>query len=249
MEVRPTGDGSFSLRHPVHGEGYHPAAGAVGQAERLYLRGSGAQADPRPRIFELGFGLGVNFAVTLRHARRHGAFLDYRAVEAEPVPLEVLEAVLRPLDAEWFARIAPHWGGSLEVATCEFRLRLEVVRVQDGFTAGVRVRYVYFDPFSPRANPEVWTPAVYRKMFDLLEPGGVLVTYSVAGHVRRGLAVAGFGVERIPGWGGKRHWLRARRTAQPNGVEEGDAQVGDGPNPEGCAGPPELPSEAANDGA
>jgi len=249
VEVRPTGDGSLSLRHPVHGEGYHPAAGAVGQAERLYLRGSGAQAGPRPRIFELGFGLGVNFAVTLRHARRRGAFLDYRAVEVEPVPLEVLEEVLRPLDAELFARIAPHWGGSLEVATREFRLRLEVVRVQEGFTAGVRVRYVYFDPFSPRANPEVWTPAVYRKMYDLLEAGGTLVTYSVAGHVRRGLAAAGFRVERIPGWGGKRHWLRARRTAQPNGVEEGDAQVGDGPDPEGRAGPPEFPSEAANDGA
>ncbi|ADR36610.1 protein of unknown function DUF752 [Oceanithermus profundus DSM 14977] len=213
MEVRPTGDGSLSLRHPVHGEGYHPAAGAVGQAERLYLRGSGAHADARPRIFELGFGLGVNFAVTLRHARRRGAFLDYRAVEAQPVPLEGLEAVLRPLDPELFARIAPHWGGSFAVATREFRLRLEVLRVQDWSPAGERIRYVYFDPFSPRADPEVWTPPVYRKMFDLLEPGGTLVTYSVAGRVRRGLADVGFGVERIPGWGGKRHWLRARRPA------------------------------------
>ena len=131
MEVWPTGDGSLSLCHPAHGEGFHPAAGAVSQAERLYLRGSGAHADARPRIFELGFGLGVNFAVTLRHARSRGAYLYYRAVEAEPVPLWALEAVLRPLDAELFTRIAPHWGGSFEVATREFWLRLEVVRVQD----------------------------------------------------------------------------------------------------------------------
>lgn len=213
MEVWPTGDGSLSLHHPVHGEGYHPTAGAVSQAERLYLKGSGAHVDARPRIFELGFGLGVNFAVTLRHARRRGAYLDYCAVEAEPVPLELLATVLRPLDAELFARIEPHWGGSLEVVAREFRLRLEVVRMQDWSPAGDRIRYVYFDPFSPRANPEVWTPAVYRKMFGLLEPGGTLVTYSVAGRVRRGLAAAGFAVERIPGWGGKRHWLRARRPA------------------------------------
>jgi len=213
VEVRSTGDGSLSLRHPDHGEGYHPAAGAVGQAERLYLRASGAHADPRPRVFELGFGLGVNFSVTLRHARRRGVFLDYRALEAEPVPLEVLEAVLRPLDTELIARITPHWGGSFTLATREFRLRLEVARVQDWSPVGGRVRYVYFDPFSPRANPEVWSPAVYRKIFELLEPGGTLVTYSVAGRVRRGLAAAGFWVERIPGWGGKRHWLRARRPA------------------------------------
>ncbi|WP_457632004.1 tRNA (5-methylaminomethyl-2-thiouridine)(34)-methyltransferase MnmD [Oceanithermus desulfurans] len=213
MEVWPTGDGSLSLRHPVHGEGYHPAAGAAAQAERLYLRASGVHADPRPRVFELGFGLGVNFAVTLRHARRRGAFLDYRAVESEPVPLEVLEAVLRPLDGALFERLAPRWGGSFELVGASFRLRLEVARVQDAVLGAGPVGAVYFDPFSPRANPDVWTPAVYRRMFGLLEPGGVLVTYSVAGRVRRGLAAAGFAVERIPGWGGKRHWLRARRPA------------------------------------
>ena len=42
-----------------------------------------------------------------------------------------------------------------------------------------------------------------------MEAGGILVTYSAKGQVRRNLQAAGFQVERIQGPPGKREMLRA----------------------------------------
>jgi len=214
VEVFFTRDGSPSACHPVHGESYHSRSGARTQAERLYLSLGAVHLDPRPRVFELGFGLGVNFSITLHSARSRGAFLDYLALEPEPVSLKTLANTLGLIDPGLFATLKPHWGGDLLIKTDVFRLRVLVSRVQRWRPSGVRFRTVYFDPFSPRTNPDVWKPGVYAKMYRILEPGGVLVTYSVAGHVRKGLEAAGFAVEMVPGWGGKRSWLRARRPTE-----------------------------------
>ncbi|MBM3435560.1 MAG: SAM-dependent methyltransferase, partial [Bacteroidetes bacterium] len=43
----------------------------------------------------------------------------------------------------------------------------------------------------------------------LMKQGGILVTYSAKGYVRRNLQVSGFRVERIPGPIGKREMIRA----------------------------------------
>ncbi|WP_456409221.1 tRNA (5-methylaminomethyl-2-thiouridine)(34)-methyltransferase MnmD [Oceanithermus sp.] len=217
-----TGDGSLSMRHPRHGEGYHPREGARTQAERLYLEASGVTALARPRVLEVGFGLGLNFAVTLARVRERGGWLDYRAVEAEPTPWEVVAEVMGEILPELPGLLEPHWGRSAVVVGEGFKLELVLGRAERWVPPAGRADAVYFDPFSPRVNPEVWTPGVFAHMYLALKPGGVLVTYSVAGRVRRGLEQAGFEVERIPAWGRKRHWLRARKSdAPPHEVEEG----------------------------
>jgi len=72
---------------------------------------------------------------------------------------------------------------------------------------------VYLDPFSPEVNPEPWRPAVLAALAERLAPGGVLVSYSVRGGVRRALAAAGLDVRKVAGpAGGKREVLWARRA-------------------------------------
>jgi tRNA U34 5-methylaminomethyl-2-thiouridine-forming methyltransferase MnmC len=46
---------------------------------------------------------------------------------------------------------------------------------------------VYYDAFAPKAQPELWTKEVFKKLFFMLDPGGVLVTYCSKGDVRRAL--------------------------------------------------------------
>ena len=48
-------------------------------------------------------------------------------------------------------------------------------------------------------------------MYTALKKGGVLVTYSAKGSVRRAMQTVGFEVERLPGPPGKREMLRARK--------------------------------------
>ncbi|HJN07004.1 MAG TPA: MnmC family methyltransferase, partial [Bacteroidales bacterium] len=68
---------------------------------------------------------------------------------------------------------------------------------------------VFFDAFSPDAQPEMWTVEIFNSLFKSIKRGGVLTTYSCKGNVKRSLEEVGFVVEKLPGPPGKREFLRA----------------------------------------
>jgi len=70
---------------------------------------------------------------------------------------------------------------------------------------------IFFDAFAPRVQPELWTKDVFDKIFNAMNPDGILVTYCSKGDVRRNMIAAGFTVEKVPGPPGKREMLRARK--------------------------------------
>jgi tRNA U34 5-methylaminomethyl-2-thiouridine-forming methyltransferase MnmC len=70
---------------------------------------------------------------------------------------------------------------------------------------------IYFDAFAPSVQPELWTVAVFRKLFNTLKEGGVLVTYSSKGTVKQALRDVGFKLKRIQGSPRKHHMLRASK--------------------------------------
>lgn len=73
---------------------------------------------------------------------------------------------------------------------------------------------IYFDPFSPQTNPELWTSEVFSVAAAALRPGGVLTSYCVKSSVRRALQQCGMLVHKAAGpMGGKREVLVARRPA------------------------------------
>jgi tRNA U34 5-methylaminomethyl-2-thiouridine-forming methyltransferase MnmC len=59
----------------------------------------------------------------------------------------------------------------------------------------------------------LWSDEIFKKMYQALKPGGILVTYSVKGAVRRAMKSAGFEVKKIPGPPGKREMSRAVKWA------------------------------------
>jgi tRNA U34 5-methylaminomethyl-2-thiouridine-forming methyltransferase MnmC len=71
---------------------------------------------------------------------------------------------------------------------------------------------VYWDAFGPRVQEELWTKAIFEKVYTMCAKDAILVTYSSKGDVRRALLAAGFEVEKIPGPPGKREMLRARKN-------------------------------------
>ena len=71
---------------------------------------------------------------------------------------------------------------------------------------------VFYDAFSPRVQPELWTGEVLSRFYHALAPQGVFVTYCAKGSVRRTLSAAGFSMERLPGPPGKREMLRGIKT-------------------------------------
>ncbi|WP_372725454.1 tRNA (5-methylaminomethyl-2-thiouridine)(34)-methyltransferase MnmD [Novipirellula sp.] len=71
---------------------------------------------------------------------------------------------------------------------------------------------IYFDPFAPDTNAELWQTPLLAVMYKLLNTDGRLVTYCVKREVRDRLTAVGFDVRKIRGpKGGKREVLVATR--------------------------------------
>jgi tRNA U34 5-methylaminomethyl-2-thiouridine-forming methyltransferase MnmC len=63
----------------------------------------------------------------------------------------------------------------------------------------------FLDGFAPAKNPGLCAADLMASVGEKTAQGGTFATYTAAGHVRRALEQAGFAVERVPGFGRKRH--------------------------------------------
>ena len=76
------------------------------------------------------------------------------------------------------------------------------------FNSQQKFDVIYFDAFSPSEQPELWTEQMFKKMYDLLNENGVLVTYCAQGQMKRNMKQVGFKVQSLPGALGKREMTR-----------------------------------------
>jgi tRNA U34 5-methylaminomethyl-2-thiouridine-forming methyltransferase MnmC len=98
-----------------------------------------------------------------------------------------------------------------EKITEDFLLTKHLCLLEE-FNSPHKFHVIYFDAFSPSEQPELWTEQIFKKMFDLLEDNGVLVTYCAQGQMKRNMKTAGFKVVALPGFGGKREMTRAEKV-------------------------------------
>ncbi len=210
-----TPDGSRTAFNARFGEAYGSRHGALTQARHVFVEGTETHRHPAPRVLEIGFGLGVNFRATLADAAARNVPLEYVAYEFDPAPVDWLREVSEKDPGSdhpaWRAVLAQWPHRPLEIDTGTVHLTVHIADVLSAALPQHWATALYLDGFSPARNPEVWTPPFVARLADTLAPGGVLGTYSAAGHVRRSLEAAGLTVERRPGAPGKRECLRAVR--------------------------------------
>jgi tRNA 5-methylaminomethyl-2-thiouridine biosynthesis bifunctional protein len=66
----------------------------------------------------------------------------------------------------------------------------------------------FLDGFAPSKNPDMWSDDLFNLMFQLSHTQTTFSTFTAAGIVRRGLAKAGFSIEKLTGYGHKREMIR-----------------------------------------
>lgn len=214
-ELVKTGDGSFTLRVAEMDEHYHSTHGAVQEAKHVFIA-SGLNFMPQLElsIFEMGFGTGLNAYLTLQEVQGSQRLIRYTGVELNPIPEELISALNYaegPDNRLLFERLhTSPWGIENQI-TPNFRLRKWSGSVLD-FVGAEQVHLIYFDAFGFRAQPEMWTPEILKKMYDLLLSGGALVTYAARGQLKRDLKAIGFTVEVLQGPPGKREMIRAIKS-------------------------------------
>lgn len=212
---------------PAFGDVYHARAGALAQAQHVFLRGNGLPGRWRGRrefvVLETGFGLGNNFLATW-HAWRGDPTrcqrLVFVSVEKHPLRRNDLAMVHRhhpwpQLAGELVARwpvLTPNVH-RLEFESGRVVLLLALGDVQEVLPAlDAEVDAFFLDGFAPARNQQMWSGTVYQQLARLSAPGATAATWSVARAVREGLTDAGFEVQTAPGFGGKREMTVARHA-------------------------------------
>ncbi|MFD2585865.1 tRNA (5-methylaminomethyl-2-thiouridine)(34)-methyltransferase MnmD [Croceitalea marina] len=216
-KIITTGDGSKTIQITDWNEQYHSIHGAVQEAYHVFIKNGLDQfKNDEIALLEVGFGTGLNALITLSEATKRGLKIQYEGVEAFPVSMEEVEALnyietlnLLSFKEHFFLMHQSAWGKRQKI-TPDFLLfksqsDFQEIAYQNLFNL------IYFDAFGYRVQPELWSEAIFEKMFRALKPGGILVTYSAKGSVRRAMQAVGFNVERLPGPPGKREMLRATK--------------------------------------
>lgn len=219
------------------GDVYFSAGNGLAETRHVFLDGTGLpgawSGRHRFTIGETGFGTGLNFLAAWDLWRRDPdrcRRLHFVSVEGYPLARRDLVRALAawPRLTPLAVRLAEAWPARqpgfhrLDFEGGAVTLTLLFGPVEDMLRAlEAEIDAWFLDGFAPSRNPDMWTQAVFDQAARLSRPGTALASFTAAGHVRRGLAAAGFAVEKYPGFGAKREMLRARfdGAAHPGLVE------------------------------
>jgi tRNA U34 5-methylaminomethyl-2-thiouridine-forming methyltransferase MnmC len=213
-EIILTEDGSHTIFVPELNEHYHSVHGAIQESEYIFIKCglNFSKADP-VRIFEIGFGTGLNAFLTSVNAGSKNRKIFYTAIEKYPLQDSLINGLnykgfFPPESGYLFDRIhSAKWDIGQEIS-----INFTLKKIEGDITKlEISGEYdlIFFDAFGPDKQPEMWTDEVFRKIAEITVPNGILLTYSVKGDVKRTLRKNGFKVNRLPGPPGKHQIIRA----------------------------------------
>ena len=199
---------------------YFSLENGLEETRHVFLSGNGlpARFTDGFHVAELGFGTGLNLLASWQAWRDYGCSgkLHFTSFELFPMdPDEMAKSLdLFPVDQELAGRlVAALRSGETRIETDDLVFNLVIGDARKSVPAWQASADAWFlDGFSPAKNPELWEAGLMNAVFQHTNPNGSAATYTAAGAVRRALADAGFEVERIKGFGRKRHMTIAKRT-------------------------------------
>lgn len=213
-ELVITADGSHTIYVPELNEHYHSVNGAVQESNHVFIKNGYdySKADPL-RIFEVGFGTGLNVLITASKSLKDKRKVIYTTIEKFPLKTSLIESLNYDTFAgisgkELFKKIHSVTWDKFSAIHNYFELKkINGDLMEDRLTGDFDL--IYFDAFGPDKQPDMWSREVFRRIAEITSKGGLLTTYSAKGEIKRILKENGFIVELLPGPPGKRQMIRA----------------------------------------
>jgi len=190
-------------------------------------------------IAETGFGSGLNFLAAWQlwlTTAPADAQLHFVSVEKFPLTKKDLQRALAlwPELSEFTTQligIYPVFVGTgfhrLNFMDGRIKLTLIINDASAGFTQLLATSHPAFahhcakidawflDGFAPSKNPQMWSDELFTTIRRLSHAGTTAATFSAAGIVKQGLKLAGFSVQKVPGFGRKREMVKASMEQEP----------------------------------
>jgi tRNA U34 5-methylaminomethyl-2-thiouridine-forming methyltransferase MnmC len=215
-QIVKTSDGSHTIYVPELNEHYHSIHGAVQESEHIFIKAGYESCNTEPlNIFEAGFGTGLNALLTAVRAAKDNREVFYTSIEKYPVAPDLIKLLNHIEFAGTDGKIifdtiqSSPWD-QMNCICNNFNLNKIKGDLSD-FIPVYPIDLVYYDAFGPDKQPSMWTRAIFEKIASAMRTGGILVTYSSKGEVKRNLRSVGFDVKLLPGPPGKREMISAKK--------------------------------------
>jgi len=207
-EIVLTRSGAPAVVDRNTGEVMHPVVGPVVEAGQLYVEpsrlvqrlqegSSGALV-----LADVGLGAGSNAIAAFQAAHRLPAPCRRLEIVSFDRSLQAVECVLASENAAAFG-VDEHVAvalrallsrGAYEDERVAWRLRVGTLPATLFDEPEASVDVVFWDPFSPKVNGELWSIASFRALHRLCRKGVTVHTYSRSTSVRCAFLLAGFAV-------------------------------------------------------
>ncbi len=203
-----TGDGSFTFFSEDFGESFHSLQGARAEAFSKFVVATELRTkahDRHLRVLDICYGLGYNTAAALEttwavnpecQVELYALELDATVPQAAIAPplldgwSSTVQAVLQQM-ALTYACSLPHLTATLLLGDARQTIQMLCA-------SGWQADAIFFDPFSPRRCPQLWTIEFFARVARCLAPDGKLATYSRSAAVRSAMRSAGFCLGTLP---------------------------------------------------
>lgn len=205
MNIVPiiTDDGSPSFRNLFFDEPYHSKSGAVEEAFKKYAIPLKIWEKENPVIYDVCFGIGYNAAAAIDSfiEKGKGKITIYCFENDEEILKKVPEinpefrnySLIKEMVKQYFeCRANVFEVERVKLVLCIGDARKLVSEAEED------ADFVFFDPFSPKKHPEMWTERFFRDIYEKTKERGILATYSYARAVRDKLKAVGFSVSPGP---------------------------------------------------
>jgi tRNA U34 5-methylaminomethyl-2-thiouridine-forming methyltransferase MnmC len=216
-----TSDGSSTIFSEEVNQHYHSHFGALQESMHIFIK-AGLSSPMLSKlenisILEIGFGTGLNALLTYFKAKELCKKVEYETVELYPITSQEAEQLNYPSllpypnVKEIFTTLhSAEWNREQKISE-NFTLHKRQTSAINANYPPNTFNLVYFDAFSPEAQPELWTKEVFKPIYDSMKNDSILLTYCTKGIVKQTLTALGFQIEKLPGPIGKREILRGRK--------------------------------------
>ncbi len=203
-----TQDGSFTFFSSEFGEAFHSREGARTEAVLKFAQAAGLEQQaqqPSLRLLDVCYGLGYNTAAALEliWAINPQCWVQVYGLELDPTVPQA--AIAPPLIDTW----TPTVGTILQAIASDHHYTNDQIQaqlllgdarqtIQQLHQAGFQANAIFFDPFSPRRCPQLWTVEFFRQVAGCLAPNGKLVTYSRSAALRAAMLAVGLCIGTVP---------------------------------------------------
>ncbi|MDP8203253.1 MAG: MnmC family methyltransferase [Candidatus Tenebribacter mawsonii] len=191
MKLVKTKDGSYTAYNEVANEHYHTISGAIEEAFGKHVNALGI--DNGMKILDFCFGLGYNsIAACKNHSNLQIIALenDIKIIEAMrniEIP-DILKTEFEPFkDIARSLNVTDGNNNKIQILLGDALRRIDELP-EKSFDR------VFFDPFSPKKQSEMWSESIFKKIYTKMKIGAKLSTYSCAKQIRKNMVSAGFKV-------------------------------------------------------